>query len=541
MASLQQLSEIRDGMRIDWNVPIAMDDGLRAARRCFSPGERRPLSGPAHLRPLRQEPRLPGRLSERLAAHGGTTSRRHRRLQQPLPELGSGRSGKMGAARLCLRARRFARRRLLARLHRSFLAARNQGFLRLHRMGRRAAMVERQGRAQRHFLLRHEPVACRLAAAAASCRHVHLGRLGRLVSRHDASRRHPLDVLGELVRHAGQDRAIRPRRARRAQPRAWRAGVRTGDAVGRSSSPKTAPISAARSSRIRSTTNITATARRCGRRSTTPLFSAANWGGQGLHPRGNFEGFVRAASKQKWLEAHGIEHWTHFYTDYGREQQLRFFDYFLHGKKDGWSKQPKVLLQVRHPGEKFVARAENEWPIKRTQWTKFYLDPAEHGAATKKPSGSAKLAFEAMGDGLTFLTPVLEHDTEITGPSALKLFASSSTKDADFFIVLRVFTGDLKEVVFQGAIDPHTPIAQGWLRASHRKLDKKLSTALPALSHPRQEAAARPRASRSNSTSRSGRPRSRCRPAIASASRCAARTTNTAAPAAASCRTSRTS
>ena len=27
----------------------------------------------------------------------------------------------------------------------------------------------------------------------------------------------------------------------------------------------------------------------------------------------------------------------------------------------------------------------------------------------------------------------------------------------------------------QGAIDPHTPIGQGWLRASHRKLDKKLS------------------------------------------------------------------
>jgi len=26
-----------------------------------------------------------------------------------------------------------------------------------------------------------------------------------------------------------------------------------------------------------------------------------------------------------------------------------------------------------------------------------------------------------------------------------------------------------------GAIDPHTPIAQGWLRASHRKLDPQLS------------------------------------------------------------------
>ncbi len=80
-----------------------------------------------------------------------------------------------------------------------------------------------------------------------------------------------------------------------------------------------------------------------------------------------------------------------------------------------------------------------------------------------------------MGDGLMFLTPPLEQDTEITGPSAVKLWASSSTKDADFFIVLRVFSGDMKEIVFQGAIDPHTPIAQGWLRASHRKLDKKLS------------------------------------------------------------------
>ena len=208
---------------------------------------------------------------------------------------------------------------------------------------------------------------------------------------------------------------------------------------------------------------------------TAPLFTAANWGGQGLHPRGNFEGFVRAASKQKWLEAHGIEHWTHFYTDYGREQQLAFFDYFLHGKKKAWAKQPRVLLQIRHPGEKFVKRAENEWPLARTKWTKLYLNPADYTLGTRKTSKTAKLSFEAMGDGLMFLTPPLEQDTEITGPSAVKLWASSSTKDADFFIVLRVFSGDMKEIVFQGAIDPHTPIAQGWLRASHRKLDKKLS------------------------------------------------------------------
>ncbi len=205
-----------------------------------------------------------------------------------------------------------------------------------------------------------------------------------------------------------------------------------------------------------------------------PFLSAANWGGQGLHPRGNFEGFVRAASKRKWLEAHGIEHWTHFYTDYGRNLQLRFFDYFLHGKNNGWDKQPPVQLQVRHV-DRFVERAEREWPLKRTRWTRLYLDPVGSALSGKAPAKKTVLRFEAMGDGVTFLTPPLTSETEITGPLALKLFVSSSTSDADIFAVLRVFTPDLKEVVFQGAIDPHTPVGQGWLRASHRALDRKLS------------------------------------------------------------------
>ena len=81
-----------------------------------------------------------------------------------------------------------------------------------------------------------------------------------------------------------------------------------------------------------------------------------------------------------------------------------------------------------------------------------------------------------MGAGVTFMSPPLDKETEITGPSAARLFVSSSTTDADLFVVLRVFAPDGKEVVFQGAIDPHTPIGQGWLRASHRKLDPKPST-----------------------------------------------------------------
>lgn len=208
---------------------------------------------------------------------------------------------------------------------------------------------------------------------------------------------------------------------------------------------------------------------------TVPFLSAANWGGNGLHPRGNFEGFFRAASKQKWLEVHGIEHWTHFYTDYGRLLQKRFFDYFLKGIDNGWSKQPRVQLQVRHV-DAFAERMEKEWPLARTQWTKFYLNPADLTLDRKPVKAAGKITYEGFGDGITFLLPPFNEETEITGPSAAKLFLSSSTTDADVFLVLRVFTPDMKEVVFQGAVDPHTPIGQGWLRASHRKLDPKLST-----------------------------------------------------------------
>jgi predicted acyl esterase len=206
-----------------------------------------------------------------------------------------------------------------------------------------------------------------------------------------------------------------------------------------------------------------------------PLFSAANWGGQGLHPRGNFEGFARAASSQKWLEVHGIEHWTHFYTDYGVRLQKKFFGHFLKGEDTGWKRQPRVLLQVRHPGGRFVERAEREWPLARTRWTKLYLSPSDHGLVRTPPARDGRVSYNAFGDGVTLLTPPLPRETEITGPIAAKLFVSSETTDADLFLVVRVFTPNMQEVVFQGALDPHTPIAQGWLRASHRKLARALT------------------------------------------------------------------
>jgi len=206
-----------------------------------------------------------------------------------------------------------------------------------------------------------------------------------------------------------------------------------------------------------------------------PLLSAGNWGGMGLHTRGNVEGWLRAGSKQKWLEMHGDTHFTHFYSKYGEALQKRFFGHFLKGEDTGWNKQPRVSLNIRHPNEKFVLRAESEWPLARTRWTKYFLQPQGLELSTDAPAASTTLSYETAGEGLTFSTPPMTKSLEITGPVAAKLFVSSDTTDADLFLVLRLFDPAGKEVTYIGSNDPRTPVGLGWLRASQRKLDPVLS------------------------------------------------------------------
>jgi predicted acyl esterase len=220
---------------------------------------------------------------------------------------------------------------------------------------------------------------------------------------------------------------------------------------------------------------------------TVPFLSAANWGGQGLHPRGNFEAFMQAASTDKWLEVHGLEHWTHFYTGYGTSLQRAFFDHFLKGVDNGWERGPRVRLNVRHPGERFELRDEHEWPIARTRWTTLYLTGADLSLSETVPD-PASVTYDPLGDGVDFWLPAAEDEVEVTGPLAATLYVSSSTEDADLFLVLRLFGPDGEEVTFQGALDPNTPVAQGWLRASHRRLDPARSLPYrPYHTHDRSE------------------------------------------------------
>ncbi len=206
---------------------------------------------------------------------------------------------------------------------------------------------------------------------------------------------------------------------------------------------------------------------------TVPLLSAGNWGGMGLHTRGNFEGYMRSASEQKWLEVHGDTHFTHFYSAYGVELQKKFFAHFLKGENSGWEKQPKVALNIRYPNEIFKLRAEHEWPLARTNWTKFYLQPGEMGLDTAVGNTTSTMEYDPEGEGFIFMTSAMKEDLEVTGPIASKIWLSSETTDADVILALRLYDPAGKEVVFIGSNDPRTPVGLGWLRASHRKLDPK--------------------------------------------------------------------
>jgi uncharacterized protein len=204
----------------------------------------------------------------------------------------------------------------------------------------------------------------------------------------------------------------------------------------------------------------------------TPFLSAASWAGFGLHPRGNFEAFTQAAAQQKWLDGHPGRHEEWFYLKYGMDLQKRFFDHFLKGADNGWGREPRVWLNLRRPFKnEFELRKENEWPLAGTRWTKLFLDAQSAVLDWRAPAVAGEARFAAMGEGIRWMSAPLDKETELTGPMALKLYLSSSTVDADIFATVMAFAPDGREVTFQGTVDPKTPLAQGWLRASHRKLD----------------------------------------------------------------------
>jgi putative CocE/NonD family hydrolase len=184
---------------------------------------------------------------------------------------------------------------------------------------------------------------------------------------------------------------------------------------------------------------------------------------------------------------------------------LGWFDYWLKGNEAAKPSLPKVQLFVMGKNQ---WRGENEWPLARTVFTKYYLhadgransrygsgflsttlpqnEPPDHytydpaapvptagGAMCKACVRSSAPAdgsvdqrdVEARDDVLVYTTEPLPKGIEITGPIELTLYVSSSAKDTDF-------TAKLVDVYPDGTA---FNLQEGILRARYREgFEKKV-------------------------------------------------------------------
>lgn len=228
-----------------------------------------------------------------------------------------------------------------------------------------------------------------------------------------------------------------------------------------------------------------------------PLLSVANWGGILLHLRGNVQGYLNAGSDLKYLRFITGRHDLPFYYEEEVEVQRSFLDAFLKGEdREGWSvkgKLPPVDIVLRKgdvgfndaAAEKaYPRRTESEWPIARTQYTRFFLHP-DKSLSTNAPDGAEKgtVSYKALGtldspQLVQFTTPAFEEETEITGHVVARLAISASSSipdqpppsDIDIFVTLRHISPEGKEVKYTGTAGDDVPLTKGWLRASLRKV-----------------------------------------------------------------------
>ena len=219
---------------------------------------------------------------------------------------------------------------------------------------------------------------------------------------------------------------------------------------------------------------------------TVPLYSSGNWQGWNHHMRGNIDGFVLSASENKKLQMHTGGHVDAFYSDEGKHELLRWYDYWLKDIDTGIMDEPPVKLCIRTGESECTWRFEDEWPLARTQYTTYYLtadnagvvDDAVHDVrlSTSAPRrenaltyASGPEAYRRARQGLptiSFTTEPLAADVEITGHINLVMWVSSETDDLDVFAYLRKVNPD-------GSVVTAT---RGILQASHRKLDPERST-----------------------------------------------------------------
>jgi hypothetical protein len=212
-----------------------------------------------------------------------------------------------------------------------------------------------------------------------------------------------------------------------------------------------------------------------------PALVCASWSDHGLHARGSIEGFERISSRQKWLFTHGRKKWETFYSDEALCWQKKFLDHFLKDIHNGMDQVPQVRLEIRKAFYQQEVRSEQSWPLCSVQPVLLYLcantgsmqfDPVASEGRVQYPSASR--------NGRAVFSIRFERVSELIGRMRLKLWASTSEgDDLDVFVVLHKLDSSGSEVFFSGYNGyERDGLAKGWLRASHRQLDRSRSTPL---------------------------------------------------------------
>lgn len=231
-----------------------------------------------------------------------------------------------------------------------------------------------------------------------------------------------------------------------------------------------------------------------------PVLSVANWGGILLHLRGNVQGYQWAGSKHKWIRFITGRHDLPFYYPEEVEIQKSFLDAFLKGQDTkGWTRGdvPAVSLCLRKgdvgfnnpTGERtFKRREEQEWPIARTVYTKYFLHKDGSLRTSDEDKESGELSYKALGSIenpqlIQFTTAPFEAETEITGHIVAHLSVSltrlegaiadfGERRDIDLFLTLRHISPEGNEVFYTGSSGDNVPVTKGWLRVSLRKINE---------------------------------------------------------------------
>lgn len=237
-----------------------------------------------------------------------------------------------------------------------------------------------------------------------------------------------------------------------------------------------------------------------------PVYSIGMWHKIGLHLRGNLVGFEQVKGPKKLLVCYGErvgEEMAIFNSLDMRLEILRWYDHWLKDNNTGMMEEPPVKLFVRNSDQGY--QIENEWPLKTTRYTPFYLHPGSVGAVNslndgglseEKPSAE-KSSFEfeypnpdwsgLMGSGtakyvggfldpaatvVTFSSEPMKEDLEVIGPITLVLYASTTEKDEEFCV--RLVDQEPDHLQQRGVLPPKGRIlTRGWLKASHREKDPK--------------------------------------------------------------------